>query len=189
MESFDPPVRLIGGYAEDALIAGSVMRPHVDLDWLFPRGELELRLAQARELGFTEFAVRGESAPGHPFYLYGESDGLELELGIVDEEHARLWMKIARLAFEVDGRPAAAGYRIELPGDTFQHPPVQLDGITVWPASPLALYQMRAGIATQGSFGKLGEKQLRSMRELKARFFPDRSDSELMPRVEPLPSG
>jgi hypothetical protein len=186
MESFDPPVRLIGGYAEDALLAGSVTRPHVDIDWLFPRRELELRLAQAGELGFDELAVRGDSAPGHAFYLYGERDGLELEIGIVDEESGGLWMKIHSLAFEIDGRPAAAGYRIELPSDTFQHPPVQLEGIRVWPASPLALYQMRVGIAAQGSFGKPGEKQLRAMQALKERFFSDRSASELMPRVEPL---
>jgi hypothetical protein len=189
MESLDPPVRLIGGYAEDALLAGSVTRPHVDIDWLFPRRELDLRLVQARELGFDELSARGESAPGHPFYLYGENDGLELEIGIVDEESDGLWMQIFRLAFEIDGRPAAAGYRIELPSDTFRHPPVKLDGITVWPVSPLALYQMRAGIATQGSFGKLGEKQLRAMRDLQERFFSDRSERELMPRVEPLPSG
>jgi hypothetical protein len=186
MESFDPPVRVMGGYAEDALLAGSVTRPHVDVDWLFPRRELELRLAQARELGFVDFAVRGESAPGHPFYLFGESDGLELEIGIVDEEDGALWIKIHSLAFEIDGRPAVAGYRLELPRDTFEHPPVQLDGITLWPVSPLFLYQMRVGIAAQGSFGKLGEKHLRAMAALKERFFPDRSDDELMPRIEPL---
>lgn len=188
MESLDPPVRLIGGYAEDALLAGSVTRPHVDVDWLLPRRELGLRMAQARELGFGELAVRGESAPGHPFYLYGESEGLELELGIVDEESDGLWIKIYRLGFEIDGQPAAAGYRIELPDDTFRHPSAQLEGISVWPASPLALYQLRVGIAAQGSFGELGEKQLRAMSALKERFFPDRSDRELMPRVEPLPS-
>jgi hypothetical protein len=186
MESFDTPVHLIGGYAEDALLAGSVTRPHVDIDWLFPRRELELRLTQARELGFDELAVRGESAPGHPFYLYGENDGLELELGIVDEESGGLWIKIHSLSFEIEGQPAAAGYRIELPSDTFEHPPVQLEDITVWPVSPLALYQMRAGIAAQGSFGKLGEKQLRAMRDLKERFFTDRSESELTPRIERL---
>jgi hypothetical protein len=95
-------------------------------------------------------------------------------------------MKVSRLAFEIDGRPAPGGYRLELPSDTFAHPPVELDGILVRPVSPLALYQMRAGIAMRGSFGRLGEKQLRAMRALKERFFPDRSDEELTPRIEPL---
>jgi hypothetical protein len=48
------PSRIIGGYAEDALLAGTVTRPHVDVDWLIPRREYELRLAQARELGFDD---------------------------------------------------------------------------------------------------------------------------------------
>ena len=187
MESLDPPPRLMGGYAEDALLAGSVTRPHVDVDWLLPRRELDLRVAQARELGFGELSVRGESAPGQPFYLYGESDGLELEIGIVDEESDGPWIRIHRLGFEIDGKPAAAGYRIELPDDTFRHPSVQLEGITVWPVSPLALYQLRVGIAARGSFGELGEKQLRAMSALRERFFPGRSEDELMPRIEPLP--
>jgi hypothetical protein len=91
-----------------------------------------------------------------------------------------------KLGFEIDGRPAPAGYRLELPSDTFGHPAVELDGVTVWPVSPLALHQMRVGIARQGSFGDPGEKQLRAMRELKTRFFPDRLDEELLPLIEPL---
>jgi hypothetical protein len=51
MSVLEPPVRIIGGYAEDALLAGTVTRPHVDVDWLIPRREYELRLAQASEFG------------------------------------------------------------------------------------------------------------------------------------------
>ena len=43
----------LGGYAGEALLAGTVTRPHLDVDWLLPPGELGLRLEQARELGFT----------------------------------------------------------------------------------------------------------------------------------------
>lgn len=186
MAALAPPARIIGGYAEDALLAGAVTRPHADVDWLFPRRELGLRLAQARALGFPEFEVWGESAPGVPFYLYAENGDLKLELGVADEEDGRLWIKIDRLRFQVDGKPAPAGYRLRLPSDTFDHPPVEIDGVTIWPVSPLALYQIRLGIAQQGSFGELGEKQLRSMRKLKKRFFADRSDDELAPPVERL---
>jgi hypothetical protein len=182
-----PPVRIMGGYAEDALIAGTVTRPHLDVDWLFPRRETDLRLEQARTLGFDHFDVVGEAAPGEPFYLYGESDGLKLELGIVDEEDGGLWVKISSLGFQIDGKPAPAGYRLALPSDTFDEPPARIDGITVWPVSPLALYQMRIGIARQGSFGRLTEKQLRSRRRLKEAFFPNRSNEELLPRIEHLP--
>ena len=33
----------MGGYAEDALLAGAVTRPHEDVDLIFPRSEEELR--------------------------------------------------------------------------------------------------------------------------------------------------
>jgi hypothetical protein len=186
MSALDPPLRVIGGFAEDALLAGSVTRPHVDVDWLIPRRECDLRLEQASELGFAELEVWGESAPGEPFYLYGESGDLKLEIGVADEEDGALWIKVWAISFEVDGKPAPVGYRLELPSDTFRHPRVEIDGITVWPASPLALYQFRVGIARQGSFGELGEKQLRAMHDLKNRFFPDRTEADLMPRIERL---
>jgi hypothetical protein len=51
MAALDPPPVFMGGFAEDARAAGTVTRPHEDLDWVFPRGELELRRAQAERLG------------------------------------------------------------------------------------------------------------------------------------------
>jgi hypothetical protein len=186
MSALKPPVWIMGGYAEDALLAGTVMRAHEDIDWVFPRREYELRLAQAKGLGFPEFDVWGESAPGQPFYLSADQGELRLELGIVDEEEGALWLKVYKLGFQIDGSEPAAGYRVQLPGDTFRHPPVELDGIAVRPISPRALYQLRLGIAARGSFGALTAKQLRSMRLLKERFFPDRTDDELMPRVVAL---
>jgi hypothetical protein len=183
MSALDPPVWIMGGYAEDALLAGTVTRAHEDIDWLFPRREYELRLAQAKRLGFPEFGVWGESAPGQPFYLSADQGELRLELGIVDEEEGALWIKVYELGFQIEGSKPAAGYRVQLPDNTFQHPPVELDGISVRPISPLALYQLRVGIAGQGSFGELTEKQHRSMHLLQERFFVDRTDDELKPRV------
>ncbi len=47
----------MGGYAEDALIAGAVTRPNEEIDWVLPRRELPFRLAQAQQLGFESFAT------------------------------------------------------------------------------------------------------------------------------------
>ena len=186
MAALEPAPCVIGGYAEDALLAGTVTRPHGDIDWLVPRRELPLRLAQARELGFGEFATLGESAPGEPFYLYAENGELKLELGVADEQDGRVWLKIHKLAFAIDGREAPAGYQLLLPRDTFEHPPVKLDGVMVPTASPLALYQLRIGIASQGSFGALSPQQRESARRLKERFFPLHPEADLEPRIEPL---
>lgn len=183
--ALDPPPCLIGGYAEDALLAGTVTRPHVDVDWLVPRRELPLRVAQARELGFDELTTWGESARGKPFYLYGESGELRLELGVADEIDGRVYLRIHSLAFEVDGKEAPAGYQILMPRDTFEHTPVAIDGVIVRTASPLALYQLRIGIASQGSFGELSPQQQESARRLKERFFPKHSEIDLAPRIEP----
>jgi hypothetical protein len=186
MAALEPAPCLIGGYAEDALLAGTVTRPHVDIDWMVPRRELALRLAQARELGFGEFEIWGESAPGEPFYLYAEAGELKLEVGVADEQDGRVYVRIHKLAFDIDGREAPAGYRLMLPPDTFEHPPVEIDGVAVRTASPLALYQLRIGIAVRGSFGPLSTQQRESARRLKQRFFPLTADRDLKPRIEPL---
>ena len=186
MVALEPAPCLIGGFAEDALLAGTVTRPHVDVDWLVPRRELPLRAEQARELGFGEFETWGESAPGEPFYLYAENGELNLELGVTDEPDGRVYLKIQKFAFDIDGREPPAGYQLLLPRDTFEHPPVELDGVAVRTASPLALYQLRIGIASQGSFGPLTERQRETSRRLKERFFPLYHDADLQPRIEPL---
>ena len=128
----------------------------------------------------------GEAAPGEPFYLYGENGALKLDLGVADEIDGRLVVRVHRLFFAVDGREAPAGYRFALPDDAFDYPPVEIDGFRVRVVSPLTLYQLRAGIASQGSFGPLSERQLASLAALRERFFPDRSQEELLPRIELL---
>jgi hypothetical protein len=83
---------------------------------------------------------------------------------------------------------APAGFRVRLPEDTFEQSPVELDGITLRTVSPLALYQLRVGIAGQGAFGALSEKQVRAAARLRETFFPDRTEHGLAPAVEPLES-
>jgi hypothetical protein len=186
MASLDPPPCFMGGYAKEALIAGTITRPHEDFDWLLERRDSDLRLAQAEELGFSGLQTIGEAAPGDPFYLVGESGDLKLELGICDEEDGALWMKVHRLFFDVGGRPAPAGWRARLPDGTFDHEPVAIDGVEIRVASPLALYQMEIAIAERGSFGELPERHKETSRLLRERFFPGRSETELAPHVEPL---
>lgn len=186
MSQLEPPPCLFGGYAEDALLAGTVTRPHLDVDWLLPRSELALRLTQARSLGFTAFESWGEAVPGEPFYLFAQNGDLSIDLGISDEADGHHVVRVWKLAFQLDGAEAPAGYQLQLPDDTYTHPPARLDGIDVRVASPLALYQLRAGIAAQGSFGPLSPGQRESLRRLRERFFPDRAATELVPPVQPL---
>lgn len=182
-----PAPWFMGGYAEDALLSGSVTRPHEDVDVIFPRQREQLHMSQLAQLGFTEWETWGEAAPGVPFYLFGQSGDLKVDVGLLDQVGGENWMRVHRLAFTVGGEEAAAGYQLRLPDDTLNHPPVALEGIEISPLSPLALYQMRAGVARRNSFGPLSDRQLATMAELRERFFPDLSDADLMPPEEPLP--
>jgi hypothetical protein len=184
--ALDPPPHLMGGWAEDAVLAGEATRPHEDLDWIVSRQELPLRLAQAAQLGFASFETWGESAPGEPFYLFGQAGDLKLDLGVADETGGRPVLRIHKLFFDVDGKEPVAGYELALPEDTFAYPAVELHGLRVWTASPLALYQLRAGIASAGSFGPLSERQRTSMARLRERFFPERAEPDLLPELRPL---
>jgi hypothetical protein len=125
MATLDPPPCFMGGYAEDALLAGTLTRPHEDLDWLL-------------------------------------------------------------LSFTVDGKEAPAGYRMRLPADLFDQPPARIDDIRIRVAAPLALYQMREGIAAQGSFGEPSERQRESARALREELLSGMTDAELEPTVERL---
>jgi hypothetical protein len=98
-----------------------------------------------------------------------------------------VWVKVHRLLFDVGGE-APTGYRVRLPDDLFDWPPVALDGIPLRVVSPLALYQIRISLGRQGSFGGLSDKQRRSAALLRERFFAGRDEAELEPDIEPLAS-
>jgi hypothetical protein len=186
LAALEPPPWFMGGYAEDALLAGAVTREHEDVDLIFPRAEQQLRLAQLAELGFGDWETFVEAAPGVPFYLFGESGELRLDLGIVDRADGGNWMRVHRLAFTVGGEEAPAGYQLRLPDDLFDHQVAELEGIALKPLSPLALHQIRAGVAEHNSFGPLSERQRATMAELRARFFPEVPEEDLLPLSEPL---
>jgi hypothetical protein len=187
LAALNPPPSFMGGFAEDAVLAGTVTRPHEDVDLILHRDEQELWLARLARLGFADWETWGEAAPGVPFYLFGQHGDLKVDLGIADMADGRIWIRVHRLAFTVGGEEAPAGYRLRLPDDLFDQPLVELSGIAVKPIPPLAMYQIRAGIAQRNSFGPLSERHLATLAQLRARFFPDRTEEELLPPSEPLP--
>src|SRR3954453_1516560 len=85
LASLDPPVFVFGGIAEDALLDGSMTRPHGDVDVLVARRTLDLHLEQLGSLGFSDFDVFFESPPGIPLVLGAANGGLSVELGVFDE--------------------------------------------------------------------------------------------------------
>jgi hypothetical protein len=68
----------------------------------------------------------------------------------------------------------------------FDHPPVTFEGIELSVVSPLALHQIRTGIASQGSFGELSDRHLAASRQLCQMYYPGVDPGALAPVVEPM---
>jgi hypothetical protein len=114
--------------------------------------------------------------------LESRANDVLLDLGVTDGEDTG--QIVAELGTVDWGAPA--GFRVHLPPDTHDHGPVEFEGVAALCVSPLAAFQLRAGIASRGTFGALRPKDLAAMQALRERFFPDTSEEELQLRVESL---
>jgi hypothetical protein len=178
--TFEPAVHVFGGFAEDALLHGTSVRSHDDVDVLVGRKELETQLRNARAFGFSSHEVRFEPIEGMPMVI-GTTDGtLDLEISVYDLTTEGI------VSFRIPDRDGRL-FRIELSEGVFEHPPSDLDGIALRTVSPLALYQIRAGITMAGSFGPPRPKDVTAQDALRARFFPDASPESLQPTMEEVP--
>jgi hypothetical protein len=186
-QTFDPPSFLMGGIAEDALLNGGYTRPHGDLDLLVERPHLDELLRGLRQLGYHDWATKGENARGEPFYLASLDNPVLLELAVADRNgQGDLYLEIARVRYTLASGEAPVGYRVQLPPDTFTYPPVTLEGIQVRCISPLAGYHLRMGIGSRGTFGPLRDSDKEASARLRAKFFSSEDERALTPRVESL---
>ena len=62
LAALEPPPWFMGGYAEDALLAGAVTREHEDVDLIFPRAEALYQIVPASRS--TTRLARSPSASG-----------------------------------------------------------------------------------------------------------------------------
>jgi hypothetical protein len=176
MAGLDPPLFVFGGIAEDALLDHELSRPHSDIDVMVLRGELDQRLRQCEALGFDHFEVYYEPVPGRPLVLGGRRGDLNLELGILDRDGRGHYITVAGEAGDL--------YNIYLPDGSFAHPATRIGGRPIQTLSPLALYQIRAGLDITRTFGGLRPKDMPAQRRLRAAFFADRAEEVLRPRIE-----
>ena len=168
----DPPVFLFGGYAEDALLYGTVARPHDDVDVFVWRDDLPSRLDQVRALGFEGIESRFEPSSGRPLVVGAARGDLQLELCIGDRAGGRAHFDL----------PAEDGLgRVWLPDDLVDYPMQHLDDLVVRTLSPLALYQVR--MASASVFGGFRPKDELSQAALRDRFFASSSEADLAPAV------
>ena len=174
--AFTPEIHVFGGFAEDAVLFGRTQRSHQDLDVLVRRHDLDGQLENAGRIGFDAFTVLFEPVAGRPLVLGGSIGDLELEIGVCDvTSDGSIFFPVP----DSDGRLR----EIHLSSGVFDHPTATLDGIPVRTVSPLALYQIRAGLTTLGVFGPPRPKDIVSQAALRDRFFPDVPEETLAPTL------
>jgi hypothetical protein len=176
MVGLDPPLFVFGGIAEDALLDNKLSRPHSDIDVMVLRDELGQRLRQCKALGFDGFEVFYEPIPDRPLVLGGHRGGLNLELGILDRDGGGRYFTVADEAGDL--------YNIYLPDDSFAYPVTRIEGRPIQTLSPLALYQIRAGLDITRTFGGLRPKDIAPQRRLRTAFLADQAEEALRPRIE-----
>ncbi len=177
--AFEPPVYLFGGVAEDALLHGGWVRPHDDIDVLVERADLPRQLENAHKLGFGSFETRFQPLPATPVVVGSIERGLNLEISVVDRSPDG-----SPFFYMVDERDDVV--RVELTDGIFGYALCMLDGIEVRTVSPLAQFQIRAGIAMAGGFGPLRPKDVTAQRALQERFYPETPIKDLSPTIVPL---
>lgn len=173
--SWEPSLRIMGGFAEDALLHGRATRPHEDIDLVVLREHLDMVMDRAEAQGFGHpWHLRIAMERSRPLVLGSVVDGVDLEIGVFerDEEGRVYWEK-----------PTAEGAaRLYFPEDAFEAPAVELEGVPVRTVSPLALYQIRVGLVDL--FGGMRGKDVTAQRMLRERFFRGVPETELAPRIE-----
>lgn len=187
LQTLTPPPVLLGGFAEDALLHGGFTRDHGDIDLVVERPGLPGLLDHLRGLGYDSWETKGETSLGEPFYLAQTAGGVLIELAVTDrDERGVVFAEIARVHFTLETGPAPVGYRLYLPDDAFDYPPVTFEGMPVRCFSPLAAYQFRAGFGSRGTFGPLRPQDYEAAARLRATFFPHEAEADLAPKVEDL---
>ncbi len=180
MAALSPPLFVMGGFAEDALLYHRITRQHGDLDVLIVRSQLNQRLQQLKSLGLAEFEVSLEESPGRPLVVGARVGDLHIEIGVSDPEPSGDYI------FDVDGQPPPSRFRVFLPEDAFQWPATAIEGVAIQTVSPLALYRLRAASAMTRSYGEARLNDLAMQEQLRKTFFASQAGRQWMPRMMKL---
>jgi hypothetical protein len=182
-----PPVFIMGGFAEDALLGRGLDQPHQDLDLLVRREDLERFRAQMASGGVAEWAVALADPAGRPLLLQGhtpvESGGLEVEAYVAAREAG------GGFSIEVPAPGAAGRLRLFLPPDTFDFPATAAGDVAIQTVSPLALCLLRAASAQTRHSGDKRNRDLAVLAQLRAAFLAGYDDRQLQPRTEAVAPG
>ena len=180
LATLSPPLFVMGGFAEDALLFHRITGQHADLDVLVIRHQLDRHWQQLAALGLADSATPLLEEPGQPLRLRASMDTPQIEIWVNTPEPG------GGYSFDVNDRSLSSRYRIFLPEDTFQYPATTIEGIAIQTVSPLALYQLRAISAMTRHVGEKRAQDLAMQEQLRQAFLADRDEWKLTPSVTPL---
>lgn len=175
-----PTIYIFGGFAEEALLFGKTTRKHEDVDIVVLRKDLESYIKRFQNFGFKDYEIYLEDPAGNPTVLHSENNGLAIELCVFDQNEE------GRIHFYIFGETDEEEFHIFLPKDAFDYQTTNIDGVEIQTVSPLAQYQIRAALGITKSFGDFRDKDIKSQKELKEKFFAGKDEEELKPKVEKL---
>ncbi len=173
--ALDPPVWVFGGIAEEALLEGSVLGEHGDIDLLVGRNALSRHIQTFEAIGFPTPQVYFEVVPGQPLVLGAERDGMPLEIGVYDEAVSGT----ASFVLPTDDGLT----RFILPDDTLHHPVTEIEGTVIRTVSLLALYHLREAFMLTGVFGPPRDKDVAIQARLRDRLLSDATEDDLRLRT------
>ena len=152
----DAPIRIFGGFAEDALLGGRIRRHHDDVDVMIARDALDRGLRMFEELGFAPPEIRFEPTAGSPLVMGTVREGLNLELSVIDIAEA------GPPSFTLPGEHGLV--RVLLPPDTWSWPPCELEGIVVRTISPWRCTRSARGSRSSEPWARRGRRTSRPSR-------------------------
>jgi len=180
LATLSPPLFIMGGFAEDALLFHRITGQHGDLDVLVIRPQLTQHLQQLTALGLAESTTSLTEGSGQPLILGAN----------VDVPHIELWVSTLEptggYSFDVEGQSPSNRFRIYLPEDTFHYPATMVEDIAIQTVSPLALYHLRAISAMTRHVGEKRAKDLAVQEQLRQMFLEDQDEQKLTPRLMKL---
>ncbi len=180
LATLSPPLFIMGGFAEDALLFHRITGQHADLDVLATRPQLHRQLPQLIVLGLAEPTTSLDEVSKHPLILSARENSPHIEIWVSTPEPSRGY------SFEVDGQSPSNRFRIYLPEDTFHYPATMIEDIAIQTVSPLALYHLRAISAMTRHVGEKRAQDLAMQEQLRQTFLEDQDEQKLTPKLRQL---
>ncbi len=178
LAAISPPLYIMGGFAEEALLDGRITTQHADLDVLATPDQITRHIQSLTDLGLVRPVGVHESTPGRPLVLAIRTIKLDLELWRCTLEPDGIY------ALELDNQMPHNHFIMWMPVDTFQYPASMVDGIPIQTVSPLALYLLRAASAMTRHTGEKRLKDLAVQDRLHKAFLAGIREEKLSPRLE-----